>query len=300
MLGALASSRAAAPARAGRRSRAAHADHQHPHQPRRDPPPPGPIVDHRREVVDDIHAEVEQLDRLVDEIVAVAIGGLDDDPYEPSRSVSWRVTWQPATSAGAGERCGSRPTSHGRRPARRVQRAMSCLLDNATKFDTSGGVIDVRVSNGTVEVTDRGSGIAEAERDAGVRALPAADGGADDARLGTRTVDRARHHRAAPRFGAGWVARRRGRGRRFHPAAPFGRVVGRLTRPSPVRVPIPVLSGVGAHPSACCGVLCGFVHASGLPLSPASYVAPVGLTPAYRMVLATKNDHNRDDKGVET
>ena len=45
-----------------------------------------------------------------------------------------------------------------------VQRAISNLLDNARKFDPSGGVIDVRVSDGTVEVLDRGPGIADGEQ----------------------------------------------------------------------------------------------------------------------------------------
>ena len=40
--------------------------------------------DQRRQVVDDLHAETEELVLLVEEVVAVASGGLDDDPFEPS------------------------------------------------------------------------------------------------------------------------------------------------------------------------------------------------------------------------
>jgi two-component system sensor histidine kinase MprB len=44
-----------------------------------------------------------------------------------------------------------------------VQRAVSSLLDNARKFDTTGGPIDVRVGAGVVTVSDRGPGIPEQE-----------------------------------------------------------------------------------------------------------------------------------------
>jgi two-component system sensor histidine kinase MprB len=44
-----------------------------------------------------------------------------------------------------------------------VQRAVSCLLDNASKFDTSGSPIEVTVGDGGVAVADRGTGIPPAE-----------------------------------------------------------------------------------------------------------------------------------------
>ena len=44
-----------------------------------------------------------------------------------------------------------------------MQRAVSCLLENATKFDTTGGPIEVEVAAGEVTVSDRGIGIAEDE-----------------------------------------------------------------------------------------------------------------------------------------
>jgi two-component system sensor histidine kinase MprB len=122
--------------------------------------------DQRREVVDDLHAETEELVHLVDEVVAVASGALDDDPIEPfslgdvTRELAAR--YQRRSGREVRVEADDSPVE-GQVVA--VQRAISNLLDNARKFDPSGGVIDVRVSDGTVEVLDRGPGIVEAERD---------------------------------------------------------------------------------------------------------------------------------------
>jgi two-component system sensor histidine kinase MprB len=123
-------------------------------------------ADERRRVVDDLHAETEELVHLVEEVVAVASGALDDDPFEPFSLGD--VTRELAARY---ERRSGRPVRVeaddspvvGQLVA--VQRAISNLLDNARKFDPSGGVIDVRVCDGTIEVLDRGPGIAEPERD---------------------------------------------------------------------------------------------------------------------------------------
>ncbi len=122
-------------------------------------------ADQRRQVVDDLHAETEELVLLVEEVVAVASGGLDDDPFEPfslgdvTRELaaryerrSGRVVRVEADESPVEGQLGA------------VQRAISNLLDNARKFDPSGGVIDVRVFHGTVQVLDRGPGIADDEQ----------------------------------------------------------------------------------------------------------------------------------------
>jgi two-component system sensor histidine kinase MprB len=44
-----------------------------------------------------------------------------------------------------------------------VQRAISCLLDNACKFDAGSDPIEVTVGNGGVAVADRGIGIPDPE-----------------------------------------------------------------------------------------------------------------------------------------
>jgi two-component system sensor histidine kinase MprB len=123
-------------------------------------------AEQRAQVLDDLHAVTEQLVGLVEEIVAAATGDLDDEP---------RVR----TSLGAlVEEVVER---HRRRTARTitcaadestvevqvaaVQRAVSNLLDNALKFDTSGGPIEVRVVEGRVDVADRGPGIPAADGD---------------------------------------------------------------------------------------------------------------------------------------
>jgi two-component system sensor histidine kinase MprB len=122
--------------------------------------------DQRRMVVDDLHAETEELVLLVEEVVSVASGGLDDDPLEPfslgqvTRDLAARYERRTGREVRVEADESSVDAQLGA-----VQRAISNLLDNARKFDPSGGVIDVRVSNGTVEVMDRGPGIADGERD---------------------------------------------------------------------------------------------------------------------------------------
>ena len=124
--------------------------------------PPG----QRCQVVDDLHAETEELVLLVEEVIAVASGGLDDDPFElfSLGDVTRDLAARHERRSGREVRVDA-DESPVEAQLGAVQRAISNLLDNARKFDPSGGVIDVRVSNGTVEVMDRGPGIAEGERD---------------------------------------------------------------------------------------------------------------------------------------
>ena len=56
----------------------------------------------REAVVADIHAEVEQLTELVDEIVAVSVGDIVDEPREPLDLAELATDLAGATSAGAG------------------------------------------------------------------------------------------------------------------------------------------------------------------------------------------------------
>jgi two-component system sensor histidine kinase MprB len=114
----------------------------------------------RRKVLDDLHTEVEELVVLLEEVVALAQGAVDDTP--PTR-----VELGPLARAVA-ERAERR---HGRvvvvtadqsavvAPLPAVERAVSNLVDNAAKFDQTGGPIEVVVEAGAVTVLDRGPGI---------------------------------------------------------------------------------------------------------------------------------------------
>ncbi len=115
----------------------------------------------RRKVLDDLHDEVEELVVLLEEVVALAQGAVDDTP--PTRVELGSLA---RTVAERAER------RHGRivvvtadqsaveAPLPAVERAVSNLVDNAAKFDQSGGPIEVVVDAGTVTVLDRGPGIA--------------------------------------------------------------------------------------------------------------------------------------------
>ena len=114
----------------------------------------------RRQVVGDLHSEVEEMVDLVEEIVALA-GGVASD--------------EPATVFSLGDAAADVVERYQRRTGRMirleaddspvraqpagVQRAISNLVDNAVKFDASGGLVEVRVHQGRVDVLDRGPGI---------------------------------------------------------------------------------------------------------------------------------------------
>ena len=118
----------------------------------------------RSTIVDDLHAETRELTALVDEVVAVATGGSRDEP-----ATSFDLLDVAAEQAERYARRTGRPvevdgTSSVVTAQRSgVQRAISCLLENATKFDTSGGTIDVTVGDDTVTVLDRGTGIPDGD-----------------------------------------------------------------------------------------------------------------------------------------
>lgn len=118
--------------------------------------------DQRQEIVGDLRAEVAELAELVDEIVAVASGETSDEP-----AVEVQLDELVAEVVDRYERRSGRAIELERRPspiiAQRsaVQRAVSCLLDNAVKFDPSGEPIEVEVGDGGIVVRDRGPGFAD-------------------------------------------------------------------------------------------------------------------------------------------
>jgi two-component system sensor histidine kinase MprB len=112
-------------------------------------------------VLDDLDTEVRELTELVNELVAVASGELDEQPNE-------RVEL-PALAEEVAERVGRRRSrdvvvdirsrAAVDAPRSTLDRAITNLVDNACKFDTTGGRIDVLVDGGSLTVFDRGPGI---------------------------------------------------------------------------------------------------------------------------------------------
>lgn len=118
----------------------------------------------RQAVVDDLHAEVGQLTELVNEIVAVSVGDVADEPREQLDLAELASDVAVRYQRRSGREIvvvGERSIVTAQRIA--VQRALSCLLDNATKFDSSDAPIEVSVGEGGIAVADRGPGIPEHE-----------------------------------------------------------------------------------------------------------------------------------------
>lgn len=131
-------------------------------------------VDQRDAIVADLQAEVGELAELVDEIVAVAGGGLTAEAGNEQPTAFDLAALAESVADRYGRRAG-RPIVVTGAPvevvAERtgVQRALSCLIDNACKFDPSGGPVDVTIGTTgdlvEVRVRDHGPGIADAELD---------------------------------------------------------------------------------------------------------------------------------------
>jgi len=122
--------------------------------------------DDRDAIVADLHAETEELTDLVNEVIAVASGESSDEPFESIdlSDVVREVVDRCARRTGRAIEVTATPSPVVAQPAA-IQRAVSCLLDNARKFDTSGAPITVVVDDGEVTVADRGPGIDPADVD---------------------------------------------------------------------------------------------------------------------------------------
>jgi two-component system sensor histidine kinase MprB len=118
----------------------------------------------RAAIVADLHAETEQLTDLVDEIVTVASGDVVDEPWGSADLVELATEVAVRAERRSGRQVvveGSAAPVVAQRAA--VQRAISCLIDNAIKFDTGSEPIEVTVGGTTVTVADRGPGIPDHE-----------------------------------------------------------------------------------------------------------------------------------------
>ncbi len=116
-------------------------------------------------VLDDLDTEIRELTELVNELIAVASGDLEAQPTE-------RIDL--AVLAGEiGDRVGRRRSrdvvvevrdrASVDAPRSALDRAITNLVDNACKFDQSGGPIEVIVDGGSLTVLDRGPGIPDGE-----------------------------------------------------------------------------------------------------------------------------------------
>ena len=118
----------------------------------------------RAQVLDDLHAETEELVGLVEEVVALARGVSDEAPPE---AVELGALAE-AVAARARRRHSRAVTlvddgSVVEAPAAALERAISNLVDNAAKFDPSGGPIEIEVAGGRLVVRDTGPGIDPAD-----------------------------------------------------------------------------------------------------------------------------------------
>jgi two-component system sensor histidine kinase MprB len=120
------------------------------------------LSDHSRQrLLDDVAGETKELTNLVNELVELALDRRDTETAEPVdlAALARKV-------AGMFEHRSTRTVTVevdddvvvlGRPKA--LERAISNLLDNALKFDTAGGPVELHVTPDRVEVSDRGPGI---------------------------------------------------------------------------------------------------------------------------------------------
>jgi two-component system sensor histidine kinase MprB len=124
-------------------------------------------VAERHEVVTDVLEDIDELSSLLGELVELASDvGAPDDADEPvllvdiARTVATRTQRRThrditVTEVAVGDVVGS---------PRRLERALSNLVDNAVKYSPPGTAVEVVVDGPTVAVGDRGRGIAETDR----------------------------------------------------------------------------------------------------------------------------------------
>jgi two-component system sensor histidine kinase MprB len=116
-------------------------------------------------VLDDLSSEITELTELVNELVAVASGELDEQPSEQivlaelATEVAERVARRRSRVVDVEVASGGVVEA----PRAALERAITNLVDKACKFDQSGSPIQVVVETGRLTVFDRGPGIAEGE-----------------------------------------------------------------------------------------------------------------------------------------
>lgn len=114
----------------------------------------------RARLLDDVEGETEELTRLVNEVVELATDRYtEEEPVELSLApVLERVAARSSQRSGRTVEVAADATVVQVRPAG-IERAVGNLVENALKFDDSGGPIAVICAAGRVDVVDRGPGI---------------------------------------------------------------------------------------------------------------------------------------------
>lgn len=122
-------------------------------------------ADTRQRLLDDVTFELEQLSKLVTEVVDLASAGPADEPR-----VIVQLDELAATVAHRYERRSNHPIQVTTEPSNvegipgQLERAISKLVDNALKWTPSDEPIEVRVEAGRLTVMDHGQGIDEVDR----------------------------------------------------------------------------------------------------------------------------------------
>lgn len=122
---------------------------------------PEMAVDMKERILDDLDTEVTELTDLVNELVAVASGELADQPPQHidlgalARDVAGRMERRKSRVISVEAARAATVFA----PAAGIERAITNLIQNATKFDESGAPIEVHVDGGALTVLDRGPGI---------------------------------------------------------------------------------------------------------------------------------------------
>ena len=119
--------------------------------------------DERRKLLDDVDSELEELSRLVADIVDLARDG------EPEQLVEdIRLDLLVADAVDRSRRRAPEIRFEAqldetvvRGSPERLHRAVTNLLDNAVKWSPAGAAVEVRVGDGAVTVRDHGPGIAD-------------------------------------------------------------------------------------------------------------------------------------------
>lgn len=123
----------------------------------------------RTNLLDDMDGELKDLTDLVNELVALAMDSRSTEPVVPTdlavlaETVAARARRRTdrVVTVSVEPDGGTAPT---RVVARRaLERALTNLVENAAKFDTSDAPIEIVVGHGGVEVRDRGPGVPENE-----------------------------------------------------------------------------------------------------------------------------------------